>query len=249
MKKVYHGKSRLSGKGFYIALVVCLVAIAIATTIAISRTVTQIDNQSLDLPSAAENIADVTNPQTEIPRTSSQTTSSASAAGSSATDSNSSTASQSTSSKQVQQTTTKAAATSFSMPLAGEIINGYSNGELVKSQTLGDWRTHDGWDIAAPEATPVKACADGTVSDIQQDDMWGTTITIDHGNGVQSFYYGLNPTIQVKLDQTVSMGDVIGSVGDTNQMEIAEESHLHFAMKKDGKWVDPGEYINAPKTE
>ena len=67
MKKVYHGKSRLSGKGFYIALAVCLVAIAIATTIAISRTVTQIDNQSLDLPSAAENIADVTNPQTEMP--------------------------------------------------------------------------------------------------------------------------------------------------------------------------------------
>lgn len=246
MKKVYHGKSRLSGKGFYIALAVCLIAIAIATTIAISRTVTQIDNQSLDLPSEAENVADATNPQTEIPRTSSETTSSTSAL-SSSTASGNSTASQSTASQQVQQTA--AAATSFSMPLSGEIINGYSNGELVKSQTLGDWRTHDGWDISAPEATPVKACADGTVSEIQQDDMWGTTITIDHGNGVQSFYYGLNPTIQVKLDQTVSMGDVIGSVGDTNQMEIAEEPHLHFAMKKDGKWVDPGEYISLPQAE
>lgn len=236
MKKVYHGKSKLSGKGFYIALAVCLLAIAIATTIAISRTVTDMNNQTLDLPSAAEDVTDVTNPQTEIPRSSDE----------SASSSTQSDTSNETTSQSVQQTATQKVATTFSMPLSGEIINGYSNGELVKSETLGDWRTHDGWDIAASESTPVKACADGTVIDIQQDDMWGTTITIDHGDGVQSFYYGLNPTIQVKLDQTVSIGDVIGSAGDTNQMEIAEESHLHFGMKKDGKWVDPGQYIQLP---
>lgn len=247
MKKVYHGKSKLSGKGFYIALAICLLAIAIATTIAISRTVTQMDSQSLDLPNDTENITDVTNNQSEVPRTSGETGELSSNSATSQANSNFSTTS--SSQQTVEQTAAEVVAESFCMPLSGEIINGYSNGELVKSETLGDWRTHDGWDIAAAEATPVKACGDGVVSDIKQDDMWGTTITIDHGNGVQSFYYGLNPTIQVTLDQKVSMGDVIGSVGDTNQMEIAEESHLHFGMKKDGKWVDPAEYIESSETE
>ena len=53
-------------------------------------------------------------------------------------------------------------APSFALPVEGEILTEYSDGELVKNETLGEWRTHDGIDIAAAANTPVKAAADGT---------------------------------------------------------------------------------------
>lgn len=234
MKKVNHTRSRLAGKGFYIALAISLLAVAVATVIAISRTVSSSDsNRTLSSESSVSSAAQTAEQQSNIPKSSTSSSSASSQVS----------ASSSASSDPASQTAKKTAAQSYAMPLSGEIINDYSNGELVKSETMGDWRTHDGIDIAAPKATPVKACGDGTVTDIKQDGMWGTCITIDHGNGIQSIYCGLNETVQVKPDQQVKIGEVIGSVGETNQLESALPEHLHFAMKKDGKWVNPTEYI------
>lgn len=235
MKKINHTQSRLAGKGFYIALAISLLAVAVATVIAISRTVSSNDsNRTLSAESSMSSATQTAEQQSNVPKSSASSSSSSSA---------SSQASASSSSDQTSQAAKKVVAKSFAMPLSGEVINGYSNGDLVKSETMGDWRTHDGIDIAAQKATPVKACGDGTVTDIKQDGMWGTCITIDHGNGVQSIYCGLNETVQVKPDQQVKIGEVIGSVGETNQLESALPEHLHFAMKKDGKWADPMQYI------
>lgn len=237
MKKNKYNKSKFSGKGFYIAIAVCLLAVGVATVIAISRTVSDMNNNNVTLSSdssfepANETKSGVSKSSEILSRPSS------SASKSSEVSSESSKASQS-----AAQTAKKVAKT-FEMPLSGEIIKPYSNGELVKSETLGDWRTHDGIDIAAKQATPVKSCGDGVVTEIGENGMWGMCITIDHGEGVKSVYCGLNQTVQVKLDQDVSLGDVIGSVGTTNQMESSMPEHLHFGMKKDDKWVDPSEYI------
>ena len=80
------------------------------------------------------------------------------------------------------------------MPLEGETSNDYSNGELVKSKTLNEWRTHDGIDLKAAANTPVKAVADGTVESITEDAMWGVTVTVSHQNGYESIYCGLKPS-------------------------------------------------------
>ena len=42
----------------------------------------------------------------------------------------------------------------------------------------------------------------------------------------------------------VNSGDVIGAVGDTAQIEVALASHLHFALDRNGTWIDPVEYIS-----
>ena len=131
----------------------------------------------------------------------------------------------------------------FFMPLQGEILCEYSGGKPVKSKTMNDWRTHDGVDIQAEIATPVKSASDGIVTAIEQDPMWGVVITVDHGNGYQSFYMGLNVNVNVKKDQRVEIGTVLGSVGQTAEVEISEPPHLHFAMKKDGEWIDPIEIM------
>ena len=130
------------------------------------------------------------------------------------------------------------------MPVNGEIIKEFSNGELVKSETLGIWKTHDGVDIKADAGTQVKAMNHGTVTKVWEDPLWGNCVIIDHGNGIEGHYYNLSKGITVIEGDTVDSGDVIGAVGDTAPIEAAEQSHLHFALKRNGKWIDPISFID-----
>jgi murein DD-endopeptidase MepM/ murein hydrolase activator NlpD len=130
------------------------------------------------------------------------------------------------------------------MPVEGEVINPFSNGELVKSNTLGVWRTHDAVDIAAPLGTEVKAIQRGTVSEVYSNAMWGICITIDHGDGILSSYMGLDKDVKVEQGHEVQAGDVIGLVGNTAEAEIADPVSLHLAVRINDTWVDPIAYID-----
>lgn len=124
-------------------------------------------------------------------------------------------------------------------PLKGEILQPFSDGALVKSKTLNAWKTHDGVDIAGKLGDTVVAITGGAVTAVEEDPLWGVVVTIDHGNGYEARYCGLNKVIPVKVDQKVSAGTVIGAIGNTAECELKEDSHLHFGLKKDGKWIDP----------
>ena len=127
----------------------------------------------------------------------------------------------------------------------GQILQKFSDNELVKWPSLGSYKTHDGIDIAAKKNKPVKACADGIISNIKNEDgTWGIAITIKHKNGLKSIYKGLSENLQVKLDQQVKAGDIIGTIGANNKIESNLKEHLHFEMQKNGKWVDPQSYID-----
>ena len=89
------------------------------------------------------------------------------------------------------------------------------------------------------------AAAKGTVAEVYEDDLLGTTVVIDHGEGLKSTYSNLAATPTVAAGDSVNMGDVIGSVGNTAIGETGEVIHLHFAMTKDGVSVDPAEYLPA----
>ena len=130
------------------------------------------------------------------------------------------------------------------MPVNGEIIEPYSGGELVKSETLGVWKTHDGVDIKADRGTPVRAMNRGEVTKVAEDPLWGYTVIIDHGSGIMGYYYSLSEAVAVKEGDKVQSGQTIGAVGDTAECEAAEPSHLHFALKRNGDWTDPIEYIS-----
>ena len=124
-------------------------------------------------------------------------------------------------------------------PHSGEVVNAFSNGELVKSKTLNVWKTHDGVDIAGALGDHVKSMTGGTVTQIYEDPMWGVCAVIDHGNGLEGYYCSLNKVLTVSVGDTVSAGTVIGAIGDTADCELNEVSHLHFGLKKDGEWIDP----------
>ena len=131
----------------------------------------------------------------------------------------------------------------FVRPVAGEISQEYSVDALVYSRTLGDWRTHAGVDFSAALGTKVQAACDGTVSAIVEDNLLGTTVIIDHGFGLQSFYSNLAAQPVVAVGDNVAAGSVIGAVGETAIGEIGEVSHLHFAMALNGERVDPMGYL------
>ena len=131
----------------------------------------------------------------------------------------------------------------FTWPVNGTVISGYSVEALAYDVTMGDWRTHAGIDIAAAIGTQVMATAAGTVSAVFEDDLLGTTIIIDHGNGLESLYANLTTVPAVKAGSKVSTGTVIGAVGRTASAESRQEPHLHFSILKNNEAVDPTNYL------
>ncbi len=222
MKKVTF-RNGLHGKGFTAALVLSIAAVGISTYAAYRGTINEIsENDTLNEDNVfIYETADAGIEQTGIPK------------------------------ETPEETTTEADDSEtglfFSnpktMPVTGEIINPYSNGELVKSVTLDVWKTHDGADIAAEQGSAVASCMKGTVTEIKNDPLWGVCVIIDHGDGVNGHYYGLAETLNVKAGQEVKMGEIIGQVGDTAEIECKLDSHLHFGITNNGSWVDPIAFV------
>lgn len=130
----------------------------------------------------------------------------------------------------------------FIAPLQGEITKDFSDSSLVYSETLEEWTVHLGIDIKAEKGSAVSASEKGTVESIKNDPRYGLTVTIAHENGYKTIYSNLLSAEFIAEGQEVEKGQTIGSVGDNAAFEIAESSHLHFEMKKDGETVNPSNY-------
>lgn len=131
----------------------------------------------------------------------------------------------------------------YTWPVKGELLSNFSLEVLAYDETMGDWRTHSGVDIAAVVGTRVLAMSNGTVSRVYQDDLMGSAVIIDHENGLQSRYYNLNEKPTVSEGDAVVTGTVIGAVGETAIAEIGRASHLHLEVFLNGKAVDPVDYL------
>jgi murein DD-endopeptidase MepM/ murein hydrolase activator NlpD len=128
-------------------------------------------------------------------------------------------------------------------PVAGEVVNVFSKGELVYDPTFDDWRTHNGTDFTAEPGERVMSIADGKVESIAHDEMYGTVVTINHGDGIKVAYYNLMPNVLVKEGDNVAVNEVIGGLGSEALFENHEEAHLHIEVTKNGKNVNPAEIL------
>lgn len=131
----------------------------------------------------------------------------------------------------------------YTWPVKGQVLRGFTVEALAYDETMGDWRTHAGIDISAAQGTKVLAAASGTVTAVNHDDLMGTSVVIDHGNGVVSTYANLASVPTVSAGDSVATGDVIGSVGNTAIAESALPTHLHLEMTKDGLPTDPTGFL------
>ena len=128
-------------------------------------------------------------------------------------------------------------------PLDGTTVTVFSMTELLYDQTMADWRTHNGIDVQADEGAAVKTAADGTVLSVTNDELMGTTVVIQHSGGYTTQYSSLQAEVPVVEGQTVSAGDIIGCVGSTSAAESEMGPHLHFSVSQNGSVIDPHAYI------
>jgi LysM repeat protein len=103
----------------------------------------------------------------------------------------------------------------------------------------GEERSHKGIDLRAKYGSAVYASAAGKVIFTGISGGYGNLIQIAHGNGFITFYGHLSK-ILVKPGEHVRRGTLIGRVGATGRVT---GPHLHFEIRKNGKAVDPLQYI------
>lgn len=131
----------------------------------------------------------------------------------------------------------------FIMPVDGQIIKEFAKDNLIYSETLKEWVTHNGIDIKAEKTTVVKSAAKGKVESIKNDPRYGLTVIINHDNGFQTIYSNLLTAEFVVEGEEVEEGQTIGTVGNTATFEISDDFHLHFEILKNNEYVDPTLYI------
>lgn len=98
---------------------------------------------------------------------------------------------------------------------------------------------HKALDFAASTGSPIRATAPGIVEDIRNDKYLGLIVTINHDYGFVT-KYGHCSQILVSKKERVSRGQTIALVGNTGR---STAPHLHYEVIKDGKNVDPTEYL------
>jgi murein DD-endopeptidase MepM/ murein hydrolase activator NlpD len=102
---------------------------------------------------------------------------------------------------------------------------------------LHRYRAHVGIDLAARYGTPVRAISDGRIQFADWDGELGRCIRIVHDNGLTSVYAHLSAiSPEVTPGAPVRIGQVIGFVGSTG---LSTGPHLHYALYKDGRFLDP----------
>ena len=129
-------------------------------------------------------------------------------------------------------------------PVEGGVIpDGGGFGPRI-APTEGASSNHKAIDIAAPLGTPVKAVMAGKVTMVYRGDYggYGNTVEITHENGLVTKYHHMQDGSLdgISVGQEVSAGQQIGKVGSTG---ISTGPHLDFQVVKDGKYVDPRNYI------
>lgn len=211
----------LKGKGYYIALVLCVGAVGLSGYIYYRST------QPTDVNNDAVNAgAEVTNPQAAIKDNTIPVL---------GTDPLILTTE--------EPTEPPAQTLKTSAPVSGEVSNAYAMEALCYNETTRDWRTHNGTDFACEAGAVVKAAADGTVTQVYKDDSFGWTVVIKHAQGYATCYSGLAQEIPVTVGQSVAAGESIATIGDPSLVETAQGPHLHFEVTQNGEYVDPADFL------
>lgn len=99
--------------------------------------------------------------------------------------------------------------------------------------------SHSGIDFAATSGTLIRSTARGIVDDVYKDAYFGLMVTVRHGYGFSTRYGHCLQVLVVKGDH-VERGQTIALVGNTGR---SSAPHLHYEILKEGKNVDPMEYI------
>jgi undecaprenyl-diphosphatase len=125
---------------------------------------------------------------------------------------------------------------SFAYPLQNIFVTddyGYNRA------TVGSTIVHRGTDFRALTGTEVKAMNRGAVKIARLFTVYGNTVVIDHGLGVQTLYMHMSE-LKVKEGDVVEKGTLLGLSGETG---YAEAPHLHVSVKINAVSIDPMTFL------
>lgn len=124
-------------------------------------------------------------------------------------------------------------------PVGAWAYNRLSSGYGLRRHPIqGCLKQHEGIDIAGPHQY-VRSTASGRVLRVGWANGLGLHVVVDHGNSYQTIY-GHLAVILCQAGQSLDIGERIGVLGKTGQ---ATGLHLHYAVKKSGRYVDPAPYL------
>ena len=106
--------------------------------------------------------------------------------------------------------------------------------------TISRTASHNGHDWADNTGTKVRAAAEGVVELAYFSESYGYNILINHNNGFKTRYAHLSE-VKVSKGEKVEQSQVIALSGSTG---FSTGPHLHFEVVKDGKRVNPIEYVS-----
>lgn len=99
---------------------------------------------------------------------------------------------------------------------------------------------HLGMDFELEQGKPIFSVGHGTIVKFGRNRAAGRYVVVKHPNGLTSYYNHMSSVQDFEINQTVSAGALLGTIGCTG---YCTKPHLHFAIKKNGKFVDPITYI------
>lgn len=216
--------------------VISVIAVLIVLTLAVVLTITAVNNRSkkndLPLPDegqkapTTDKVPDVTKPDTQKTPDKQENT-------------------------DAQPTVKEELPPTLALPVSGTLSKGHSVDVQVFSKTMNEYRTHLGIDIGTAEGADVRAAADGVVSQIWEDPMMGNCVAISHAGECVTVYKNLAATLAegIAVGEEVKAGQLLGNVGDSAMMELAEEAHLHLEVTVKGLQVDPMECFSKSVSE
>lgn len=95
---------------------------------------------------------------------------------------------------------------------------------------------------SSTSAFDVICAIDGKVTNVSKDEILGNFVEITHNPNLKTIYYSLSE-VQVKKDDTVMSGDVLGKSGD-NSLNGETENCLLFEVYHNGTAIDPEDFYN-----
>ncbi len=117
-------------------------------------------------------------------------------------------------------------------------VDGWITKRVIKDPDK-PYNNHLGLDFAAKEGTPIRTTAPGIVHDVSNDTYFGLSVTVKHKFGYITRYGHCLQTLVSKGD-VVKRGQTIALIGNTGR---STAPHVHYEILKDGKNVDPIEYV------
>ena len=125
--------------------------------------------------------------------------------------------------------------------LSLSVVDTIQNKQVSKADDNDTYMQNSGVLYKSKEAFDVVTILDGTVVNVKKDEVLGNIVEIKHSNNLITTYEGLS-TVNVKKDQLLKQGDVIGKSGKLNLGEEIENGLL-FEVISDGKYINPLTYL------